>query len=296
MVVRELARSATPAFDVGVGGQRDEDLGAGGLDPPADVALAGRVIGQEDVADAELTRRSVADLDLDAPRQMNHELTPRRLMEVVHIPVAVGTRLAEERCVCGDLATQRSPGAAGVVQRDLEVLEMRLAIIAGVDTCDLHLQIMAEGCTARRPMLSLRPSGDDVSMNEPAISLHAHPVHLGLGAAAVSEPAFTGEPAWYEAYIERHRSDGAEGRLVSMANFDGAWEFWEMHPSGAEMVLCTEGTLELVREIDGGEVTTVLGPGEYAINEAGVWHTANSSGQCTALFITAGLGTEHRPR
>jgi hypothetical protein len=39
-----------------------------------------------------------------------------------------------------------------------------------------------------------------------------------------------------------------------------------------------------------------LGPGEYAINAAGTWHTADIDGSATALFITAGLGTIHRPR
>jgi hypothetical protein len=37
-------------------------------------------------------------------------------------------------------------------------------------------------------------------------------------------------------------------------------------------------------------------PGEYAINLPGVWHTADVDGEVTALFITAGMGTQHRPR
>jgi hypothetical protein len=40
----------------------------------------------------------------------------------------------------------------------------------------------------------------------------------------------------------------------------------------------------------------VLGPGEYAINERGTWHTADIIGEATALFIAAGVGTQHRPR
>jgi hypothetical protein len=39
-----------------------------------------------------------------------------------------------------------------------------------------------------------------------------------------------------------------------------------------------------------------LGGGDYAINDPGVWHTADVDGSATVLFITAGLGTEHRPR
>jgi hypothetical protein len=31
-------------------------------------------------------------------------------------------------------------------------------------------------------------------------------------------------------------------------------------------------------------------------NEPGTWHSANVVGEATALFITAGMGTQHRPR
>jgi len=40
----------------------------------------------------------------------------------------------------------------------------------------------------------------------------------------------------------------------------------------------------------------LLNAGQYAINAPGVWHTADVSGKATALFITAGMGTQHRPR
>jgi len=133
-------------------------------------------------------------------------------------------------------------------------------------------------------------------MSETPQSLTSNPIHLGLGATAEVEPTFTGEMAWYDGYVERHGGDGAEGRLVSMSSFDGAWDMWEMHPLGAEVVLCTEGTVSLTQELPDGDVTTVLQAGEYAINPPGVWHTANDSGPCTAIFITAGAGTEHRPR
>lgn len=125
--------------------------------------------------------------------------------------------------------------------------------------------------------------------------LSTHPVHLGLGARATQEPEFTGMP-WYAAYGERHASDGAEGRLVSLHTTKEPWGHWEMHPHGHEVVVCTAGKLTLIQEIDGEARPTTLGPGEYAINEPGVWHTADVSEPATALFITAGIGTEHRPR
>lgn len=126
-------------------------------------------------------------------------------------------------------------------------------------------------------------------------ALSRYPVHLGRGATAVVEPEITGA-AWFEGYAERHARDGAEGRLVSMFSFDAPWETWEVHPQGHEVVICTAGSLTLVQEIGGAEVRTTLRPGEYAINEPGVWHTADVQGSATAVFITAGAGTEVRPR
>lgn len=111
----------------------------------------------------------------------------------------------------------------------------------------------------------------------------------------MSEPAFTGMD-WYAGYGARHADDGKEGRLVSMHTFETSWDSWEMHPEGGEVVLCTAGTITLVQEVDGREVRTTLQPGEYAINDPGVWHTADVEGSATAVFITAGMGTQHRPR
>jgi hypothetical protein len=125
----------------------------------------------------------------------------------------------------------------------------------------------------------------------------AHPIHLGRGASAHVEPRFTGAVDWYEAYVERHGDDGIEGRLVSMHSFTESWDMWEMHPNGSEVVLCTAGGLTLHQErADGTSATVTLTPGQYAINDAGTWHTADVQGPTTALFITAGWGTQHRPR
>lgn len=128
--------------------------------------------------------------------------------------------------------------------------------------------------------------------------LPTQPIHLGLAATATAEPAFTGME-WYAAYAERHAAYGAEGRLVSQYDFTESWASWEMHPHGAEVVICTAGALTLIQEQpDGATVATTLGPGDYAINPPGVWHTAELAPgvTATAIFITPGLDTEHRPR
>jgi quercetin dioxygenase-like cupin family protein len=127
--------------------------------------------------------------------------------------------------------------------------------------------------------------------------IFTHPLHLGLGASAVPQPEMTGGIDWYQGYGARHGGDGAEGRLVSMYRFTESWDMWEMHPAGDEVVLCTAGSMTLHQEhADGSTDVVTIGPGEYAINPPGTWHTADVEGEATALFITAGLGTEHRAR
>ena len=70
-----------------------------------------------------------------------------------------------------------------------------------------------------------------------------------------------------------------------------------MHAHGAEVVVCIRGSITLIQDIPGqGHVATRLEPGEYAINPPGVWHTADVEGSATAIFITAGEGTQHSPR
>ena len=132
-----------------------------------------------------------------------------------------------------------------------------------------------------------------------ARSLETHPIHLGAGGSAVPQPEFPCDERamqWYIDYGARHAEDGAEGRLVSCYRFTEDWAGWEMHPAGAEVVVCIEGSMTLIQEIDGGQVRTTLSPGEYAINPPGVWHTADVPERATGFFITCGEGTQGRPR
>ncbi len=128
------------------------------------------------------------------------------------------------------------------------------------------------------------------------VPLDRFPIHLGRGGSATCEPEFTGME-WYEAYSARHAGDGAEGRLVSFYRFDESWAMWEMHPHGSEVVLCLSGRIMLHQQLaDGTEQSFELGAGDYAINPPGAWHTADISDPASALFITSGEGTQHRPR
>ncbi|HEY1829205.1 MAG TPA: cupin domain-containing protein [Acidimicrobiales bacterium] len=133
-------------------------------------------------------------------------------------------------------------------------------------------------------------------MDSGVFNLAVNPVHLGLGARVIPLDLFTGEPEWYEHYAASTSSDGIDGRLVTMHRFMDSWQSWEVHPEGEELVLCLEGALHLFQDIDGEIHSVVLKQGEAIINPRGVWHTADVDGTATALFITAGMGTENRPR
>lgn len=130
----------------------------------------------------------------------------------------------------------------------------------------------------------------------PVFPLSETPVHLGLGATVLRQERFTGDPSWYADYAARHLADGSEGRLVTLHTFDTPWTGWEMHPQGEELVVCVAGTITLHQEIAGAVRTVTLRPGEAVINPRGVWHTADVAASATALFITAGAGTQGRPR
>ena len=132
--------------------------------------------------------------------------------------------------------------------------------------------------------------------DHPVFRLEEIPVHLGDGATVVPQEPFTGTPDWYERYGARTVADGIEGRLVSLHTFAEPWTTWEMHPHGEELVLCTGGAITLHQEVDGDVRTVTLGEGDATINPPGVWHTADVDGTATALFVTAGTGTEVRPR
>lgn len=65
---------------------------------------------------------------------------------------------------------------------------------------------------------------------------------------------------------------------------------------GEELVVCIEGTIELLQDINGQIRSAVLHQGEALINPPGVWHTADVDGGASVLIITAGIGTKNRPR
>ncbi|MGX1952687.1 cupin domain-containing protein [Streptomyces anulatus] len=129
-----------------------------------------------------------------------------------------------------------------------------------------------------------------------AMDLRTTPVHLGLGSRAKPVEGFAWDPEVLQAYSAAVAADGAEGRMVMIFDGDGRGDHWESHPAGDELVVCLSGSVTVTRDVDGVPERVLLGPGEATINPAGVWHVVDMEGPTSILAITAGLGTEHRPR
>jgi len=120
-------------------------------------------------------------------------------------------------------------------------------------------------------------------------------VHLGHGATATPVPDFEWSQQFLDDYTNRFASDGAEGLLVCVTPQDATWTTWERHPAGEEVVVLLSGHVEMIQEVDGEEHSIELCPGEAAVNPKGVWHRTVVHEPGAALFITPGMGTEHRP-
>jgi quercetin dioxygenase-like cupin family protein len=120
-------------------------------------------------------------------------------------------------------------------------------------------------------------------------------LHLGLGATVTPLPDFEWSQSYLERYERRFQSDGVEGRLVTVSPEVSTWTQWERHPAGDEVVYLLSGRVDVVQDHDGTEVTIPLRAGEAMINPKGVWHRGVVHEPGNALFITPGIGTEHRP-
>ncbi len=133
-------------------------------------------------------------------------------------------------------------------------------------------------------------------VSEGAFDLSTTHVHLGLDATAVAVRDFEWTTDFLVRYETEFAADGSEGRLVMIGASDISWTFWERHPAGEELVFLIAGRITLVQDMDGSERLIALEPGQAAINPRGVWHTTDVHEPGRVLFVTPGLGTEHRPR
>jgi quercetin dioxygenase-like cupin family protein len=140
------------------------------------------------------------------------------------------------------------------------------------------------------------PAREDTLMADGAFDLHSTFVHLGRESTVTPLPDFAWTPEYLESYEQRFAGDGPQGRLVTLSGQVETWTSWERHPAGEELVVLLSGRVDVIQDLDDGERMIELRPGEALINPRGVWHTSNVHEPGEALFITAGMGTEHRSR
>lgn len=121
-------------------------------------------------------------------------------------------------------------------------------------------------------------------------------VHLGLGGSARILPDFSWSAEYLTTYAAGTAGDGAEGRLVAVTPHEANWTGWERHPAGEELVVVLTGRVRIIHDLPDGPRPVVVRALEAIVNPRGTWHTADVLDPGVALYVTPGLGTEHRPR
>ena len=127
-------------------------------------------------------------------------------------------------------------------------------------------------------------------------SLFDYPIHVGEGARTIPQPEFTGISAGTRLMISgmamRVRRV-ASSRSTGSSNRGAAGK---CIPPATRSCAASRDVALHQEHADGSTESVELGPGEYAINPPGTWHTADTLGPVVGLFITAGKDTTHRPR
>lgn len=127
-------------------------------------------------------------------------------------------------------------------------------------------------------------------------ALNATTTHLRLKPDGMMEKLPVGDDFW-QRLMGGELGNFHHEYLVTTSSFDAGWESWEIHPNGDEIVLLLSGSVDLLLETDDGVVTVeARQPGDYAFVPKGTWHTADAHAPSMMLFITAGEGTQVRPR
>jgi len=86
------------------------------------------------------------------------------------------------------------------------------------------------------------------------------------------------------------------GRLMSAFTFTGAWDTWERHPAGEELVMLLGGAVTLMlEEAECVRVVALTRPGAYVLVARNTSHTARAEVESSLVFLTPGAGTDHRP-
>lgn len=116
-------------------------------------------------------------------------------------------------------------------------------------------------------------------------------LHLRPGTGISALPG--GERFW-STLADRTHLHG--GRIVTFAEATATWDHWERHPAGGELVVLLGGDADLIVETSDGEVVVPLVGRAGVIVPPGAWHRLEVRRSGTMVAVTAGEGTEHRPR
>jgi hypothetical protein len=122
-----------PPVDIDQFFEHSEHLEPGPFDLTTDVTLASLVIGEQDVARSESVLVAATDFDLGAATHMHDKLTTRCYVEVPNLGACLAGVSKEDR-LNGYLRRHRP--SVGHDQRHLQLFEMALTIVAGINTCD----------------------------------------------------------------------------------------------------------------------------------------------------------------
>lgn len=126
--------------------------------------------------------------------------------------------------------------------------------------------------------------------------LHIDTTHLRLRPDGRADTLPVTDRFWPDLIAGKY-GDFHNEYLVTTFHFENNWTSWEQHPNGDEIVILLSGAVDFILELpDGLQKFEVRKPGEYAFVPKGTWHTANPLQPTTMLFITAGEGTQTRPR
>lgn len=120
--------------------------------------------------------------------------------------------------------------------------------------------------------------------------------HLRLRSDGRADQLPVGPDFWPDLMAGKY-GDFHHEYLVTCYTFEADWPNKEIHPNGDEIVVLLSGAADFILELPSGEVVVpVREPGQFAFVPKGTWHTANTRVKTTMLFITAGEGTEGKPR
>jgi mannose-6-phosphate isomerase-like protein (cupin superfamily) len=126
--------------------------------------------------------------------------------------------------------------------------------------------------------------------------LHIATTHLRLRPDGGAERLAVTEDFWPDLIAGKY-GDFQHEFLVSASRFEADWNSWEIHPNGDEIVILLAGQMDfIVEHADGNQTVELRHAGDFVFVPRATWHTADLVAPANLLFITAGEGTQGRPR